>query len=280
MVNMANQVFDLRTSRLLGIARLVTPSDWFTKEHQHDEWEFVYFTRGCGRIDIPQAVLRPQQFHLAVFPPGLLHAEVTDPLDPEETIHFSASIHGNLPADARVLLPDPRGEMGWLCERMLDEFQTNRLTEILQEYFHVFLCLVARGWERQVSQPSSIVDLAIKYMQTNYAKNISLDMIADAAHSSKSHLVHRFQSVMGVSAMMYLRYLRIEAAKCLLVTTDLHVNEIAIHVGFDDPLYCSRVFRRATGYAPTDYRRHAHEKHLDEDPLASLPKTVESIDVA
>jgi AraC family transcriptional regulator, arabinose operon regulatory protein len=59
---------------------------------------------------------------------------------------------------------------------------------------------------------------------------------------------------MGTSPMQYLRTVRVEAAKRLLVTIETPVGEVAAQVGFEDPLYFSRVFRKVTGKSPTAYR--------------------------
>lgn len=52
----------------------------------------------------------------------------------------------------------------------------------------------------------------------------------------------------------YVMKLRVREARRLLVETDLSVAEIAARIGFDDPLYFSRCFRRIAGMPPTHYR--------------------------
>ncbi len=59
---------------------------------------------------------------------------------------------------------------------------------------------------------------------------------------------------------------RTQEAKRLLAKTDLTVRQVALRVGFDDPSYFCRFFRRETGLSPGDFRRGAEggrDKHHD-----------------
>jgi AraC-like DNA-binding protein len=89
----------------------------------------------------------------------------------------------------------------------------------------------------------------------HYALPLSVSTLADVAHVSGSYLVKRFRGRTGISLMRYVQDVRVQEAERLLVTTDEPVAQIARKVGFADPLYFSRVFRRATGHSPTAMRQ-------------------------
>jgi transcriptional regulator GlxA family with amidase domain len=55
--------------------------------------------------------------------------------------------------------------------------------------------------------------------------------------------------------MTYFTELRIQRACVMLDTSELQVGEIAGSLGFQDPLYFSRLFRQHTGLPPTAYRQ-------------------------
>ena len=55
--------------------------------------------------------------------------------------------------------------------------------------------------------------------------------------------------------MQYLLSIRINNAAVLLETTDYNINEISTIVGYDNPLYFSRLFRKQKGLSPSDYRK-------------------------
>ncbi len=248
-------MFDVDSAQLMSIAHHHTEPTWHMAAHTHTTWEFVYFVSGSGRVDVPSARLSPQPYHLVVYPPGLPHAETSNPADPEETIFMTIDVPGDPPAGAHLLLPDTHGELGWLCGRILDEYRTFGRTPLAQSYVAAFLHLVDRFWGKGVPVRHDSIDTVVQYIHTNYASEISLDSLADIACVSKTYLAHLFRTRLGISPLRFLHQVRIEAAKRLLGTSQLPVREVAAQVGFSDPLYFSRAFRQATGLSPRAYRQ-------------------------
>ncbi len=242
-------------ARLLYTGHTPPDAAWEMAAHTHPHWEFVYFLRGCGRIDTPSRTLHPQQYYLAVYPPGLSHAERADPLEPEDTIFLGVEVAGAVPAGAPPLLPDPRGELRWLAERLLEEVTTHGVSALATHYTRAFLLLIERGWAAQPAGRPDAVEAAVQYLHANFTRRLTLAELAGVGRVSPTHLAHRFTARLGESPMRYLQRVRLEAGKRLLATTDLSVQEIARHVGFDDPLYFSRVLKRTTGASPSGYRR-------------------------
>ena len=72
---------------------------------------------------------------------------------------------------------------------------------------------------------------------------------------SRNYLYTLFKREYGVSPKEYLMTLRIQKAKLLFSdqSQPLSVSEVAYAVGFNDPLYFSRVFRKITGTSPSNY---------------------------
>jgi AraC family transcriptional regulator len=83
----------------------------------------------------------------------------------------------------------------------------------------------------------------------------SLDEIAALVRLSKFHFLRAFRMSTGLPPHRYLMNLRVARARQLLETTDLSVTEIAGEVGYDDPGYLARLFRRRFGTTPARYRR-------------------------
>lgn len=248
-------MFDVGSAQLINIAHHHTEPTWQMAAHTHTSWEFVYFVSGSGRVDVPSARLSPQPYHLVVYPPGLPHAEYSNPADPEETIFMTINVPGDPPAGAHLLLPDMHGEFGWLCTRILDEYREFGRTPLAQSYVAAFLHLVDRLWGKGVPIRHDSIDTVVQHIHTNYASDISLDSLADIACVSRTHLAHLFRTRLGTSPLRFLHQVRIGAAKRLLGTTELPVREVAAQVGFSDPLYFSRAFKLATGLSPRAYRQ-------------------------
>ncbi|MHB9130878.1 MAG: helix-turn-helix domain-containing protein [Armatimonadota bacterium] len=250
-------IFDIDTAQLHGVGMTERDAGWHMSTHSHTHWEFVYFLRGCGSVNLPYATLRPRYYHLLIFYPRLPHAETADPLDPEETIYLSVNVTGTPPPGMPILLADPHGELRWLCEHIYQEMVTyHTITPLANTYTRAFLQLIERAWQSTPSPAIDPVKLAMQYLVTNYASQVTLETLASIANVTPMHLTHCFTAQVGTSPIQYLKVLRIEAAKQLLATTALLVNDIAQRVGYADPLYFRRVFKSVTGQTPSACRQH------------------------
>ncbi len=100
----------------------------------------------------------------------------------------------------------------------------------------------------------SYAELALRYIERNYAGHITVDDIAAHVGISRSHLYRVFVKHMSLSPNEYVARFRVAKA-CALLSSPLSVSEVAGSVGFEDPLYFSRVFRRLKGLSPLAYRK-------------------------
>jgi len=107
-------------------------------------------------------------------------------------------------------------------------------------------------------QSDQAVERALHFMDENFHRaDLQLKEVAAAAHVSPSHLAHLLRTHVGASYVKYMTLLRMEEGKRLLAETDVKVAAIAARVGYDDPAYFYRVFRREVGVTPAQYRRRA-----------------------
>ena len=80
---------------------------------------------------------------------------------------------------------------------------------------------------------------------------------------SVSWFIRNFKDYTGSTPAQYLLSLRISNAQSLLESTAYHVMEIAEIVGYSNPLYFSRLFKKQCGVSPTEYRKQlTEETHL------------------
>lgn len=100
---------------------------------------------------------------------------------------------------------------------------------------------------------------AITFITTHFSSKLQIDELAASCKLSSSHFMHLFKEQTGTSPLAYQQALRIEQAKASLVSTTLSISEIAEQTGYHDPLYFSRVFKKATGFSPKDYRRNCSQ---------------------
>lgn len=98
---------------------------------------------------------------------------------------------------------------------------------------------------------------AIGFLNRHYAEKIAIDDLAQTARMSVRSFFRQFKLCVGRSPVDYLLELRLDKARAMLVNSDASVNEVALECGFYDSNYFCRVFRRAAGVSPRQYRlRH------------------------
>jgi YesN/AraC family two-component response regulator len=107
------------------------------------------------------------------------------------------------------------------------------------------------------AQTSVVVKHALAYIHQNYPMPLSRSEIAYQLGVSKNYLTQIFHQELGISLWDYLNRYRVMQAKELLRQTDHSIASISSQVGFDDPAYFSRVFRRYVGQSPRIFRNAA-----------------------
>jgi AraC-like DNA-binding protein len=106
-------------------------------------------------------------------------------------------------------------------------------------------------------ETSTLVKQAIAYIHENYGRSFGRSELAENVGMSEDYLGRVFKQELGISPWDYLNRYRIYQARKLLLQTHKSVSRIAKRVGFSDPAYFSRVFRKHVGRSPSDYRTAA-----------------------
>lgn len=100
----------------------------------------------------------------------------------------------------------------------------------------------------------NVIMAAKEYITRNYSKNISLEDVSRTVDISPYYFSRVFKDETGENFIDYLTDIRIDRAKQLLETTDASMKEICAMVGYSDPNYFSRSFKRRVGVTPTEYK--------------------------
>jgi len=99
-----------------------------------------------------------------------------------------------------------------------------------------------------------LISEAKVYIQENFARNISLNDIAERFYVNPFYFSQLFKKKTGTTYQKYLTELRMKRAEVLLRQTDLKVYEISERVGYADANYFSKLFERSTGKKPSAFR--------------------------
>ncbi|HMB02012.1 MAG TPA: AraC family transcriptional regulator [Spirochaetota bacterium] len=101
----------------------------------------------------------------------------------------------------------------------------------------------------------NIINNTLKYMKKNYYNDINIDNLFQKHSYHANYLKNMFKEKIGIPPLKCLTILRIEAARKLLLSTDLTVKEIAARVGYKDYCYFIRCFTKYTRIGPASYRK-------------------------
>jgi AraC-like DNA-binding protein len=122
--------------------------------------------------------------------------------------------------------------------------------------------LAAVGPPEATAGDDTIAGRARKFVHHNFDSALNLESIARAVFTHKAHLCRQFKRGTGLTVMDYLARVRVDASKRLLLTS-LKISAISQLVGYDDPYYYSRVFKKLTGLSPSEFRAQ-HRDDLAE----------------
>ena len=98
------------------------------------------------------------------------------------------------------------------------------------------------------------------YIEAHYMEDISMQDVARAMNYSDAYFCKLFKQCFACNFTSYLTKFRIEQAKPLLVSPSANVKEVGEAVGYGDSNYFAKVFRRYTGFSPTEYRSELLKK--------------------
>lgn len=94
----------------------------------------------------------------------------------------------------------------------------------------------------------------IEFMQQNISQHLAIRELASVAAMNPNYYTTLFSRQFGHPPIEYFNRLKVQRACELLKSTDLLVSEIGEQLGFNDPYYFSRVFRKIMGSSPKKYR--------------------------
>lgn len=118
--------------------------------------------------------------------------------------------------------------------------------------------------DREVLGGEEIVRRIMEEIQKNCAGKYSLKTFGEKYHISEAYLSNLFAKTAGIGLMNYIMQERVEQALSLMLQTNKKISDIAIAVGYEDPRYFMKIFKKVTGETPTDYRERQRQELYNE----------------
>lgn len=182
-------------------------------------------------------------------------------------VHFTGNNVKNIlrkygiPDDAHVIHTGTSLDYKRIFLQMIQELKLCKpdYEEVLACYLKMLLILIHRLQDKPQKQKSQFLmdemDTAVKYFHENYHQPIGIEDYAAQHHMSVSWFIRNFKEYTGSTPAQYILSLRISNAQTLLESTSYNVSEISNIVGYDNPLYFSRIFKKQSSVSPSEFRK-------------------------
>ena len=251
-----------------GIYRLVSRPSMFTlRESGRRDYQILYVAAGQGHFIVDGKDIVVPAGGMFLYRPGEPQQYIYYKDDAPEIywIHFTGNEAETLMSEIGfqndgILLPGISSEITELFLRIIRELQVTRpcYEELLNLVFRQLLVLVKRRMAegpRDRRRAQKEIEQAVHYFHENFSRSIEIEDYALSQHMSMCWFIRSFKQYMGVPPLKYLTSIRIARARELLEGTDIPVSEVGELVGYDNPLYFSKIFKKNTGLSPREYRR-------------------------
>jgi AraC-like DNA-binding protein len=270
----------LSRARQHPLVRSVYPTDigWFPAASHHfrqrpegaGQDHLMLCVAGHGYVEINGQRTRLSKDHFLIIPRDTQHTYWASDDDPWSTywVHFrgeNADYYiDRIPRPGQPIPVEAatRDEAVHLFRHCLDALHDGyglpTLIYAAQSTQHILSLLLYRNKSLPSDQRSgprrSKIEAAIEFMQEHLIENLRLQDFASVAGMSVSHFSERFRRQTGQSPMAYFIHLRMRLACRLLDLSGKSVKTVALQIGYRDPYYFSRIFKKTMGISPDKYR--------------------------
>ena len=269
-------------------------TSWSMALNQHDHFEMVYIKRGnavfqiaghnvkLGPNDI--VIIKPHQPHKfdVKSPTGCEFMVLSFKFRNQRNNEYSdVSLNDfiefvkNKESGAYISLKLSRkNDIVYVMNRILKEREKKDLWGdyltylLIMELFVLISRSLKMEWEENIKSKSlklkELMQIAKKYMETNYGKDITLTDVAKYIFLSQSYFAHAFKEEFGISPKSFLLGVRVEKSKALLEKTDLKISDVALSVGFASQQRYNDIFKKHVGTTPLKYRKQVKAERMNK----------------
>ncbi|EOR28169.1 AraC family transcriptional regulator [Clostridium sartagoforme AAU1] len=251
-----------------------------TNYHCHEDFiELSFVTSGSVDYLIEGEEYTLKKGQVLISNPGIYHKELFNSNTNCRELHLGLTdinIFNNCKkdfidiGDKNVLtLNTYKDEILKTCQDIVDEQKNHKQTSpfMLKSLVMKVLVLLHREINEEIPNLNSqefsfksrekkvLVESITKYLNENYTEDISLYTLSKNMYLSPVYISKIFKELMGDSPINYLIQIRLIKAKNLLEDSKLSIKTIAKMVGYNDPYYFSKLYKKYYGISPNKARK-------------------------
>lgn len=243
-------------------------------EHAHDFFELSILLRGESFYVIENESYYFDEPTILILNPGISHMEYVSENMENQQIHIGLR-HFNFPGFERNFIPlssiivklgEYDAEFFNICEEIIQERRQARFGYelILRSLVNKLIIYLLRDdqtttvhkqLDSEDQEKQRLVNDIKLYIENHYNEDLTLDQIAESFYISTATLSRIFKEFIDDTPINFLIHHRLDKAKSLIVENpDLTIKEVAETIGYKDPLYFSKLFKKHYGESPTFFR--------------------------
>lgn len=214
-------------------------------------WLLHYVVKGTGKFEREGQTYNVNAGEFFVIPPGIKTYYEADSKDPWEYIWVGFTCDGDLPVTLDPVVYCKSA--GSIFEKMTYSGKYNNGTAAYLDGLIWQLMASLLRYNEEPKDESVYVEKAISYMNTEYARGVTIQEIADALNLNRSYFSTVFKNEMGVSPLKYLMNLRFEKAVEIMTNKGGSPTLAALSCGYTDIYQFSKMFKTRFGVSPRQY---------------------------
>lgn len=235
---------------------------------EHSDNLLIYCEQGCGFIRTPDFKGAVRHGDIILLPAGQSHEYFANLDDPWSIywVHFDGlqaqQLIQELNFDQQQLVINI-GQQPFLASDF------NRLLSLRQGGYRPSVFNYAAAITRQIlyflalqihsktleGHKNFNLDALKSLMLDHIDGELDLDTLAASTQLSRYHFSAKYKKLTGISPIKHFIHLKMERACYLLDTSNDSAKQVSLILGYNDPLYFSRLFKKVIGLSPSDYRK-------------------------
>ncbi|MDF2803173.1 MAG: response regulator [Anaerocolumna sp.] len=144
------------------------------------------------------------------------------------------------------------GDYYEVLKRIINAGDRDTLYQICKQFIQEALDKIASGRQNKVN---SIIEKANKYIEENYDKDLPLEEVAREVNLSPYYFSRFYKEESGINFSDKIVNVRIDKAKELLRKEEYSVKDVCYMVGYMEPNYFSKIFKKVTGVTASEYKK-------------------------